>query len=162
MFYHCSLFCHPGLPSNMIPVGFFLVSIINLTQEMCRPFLFFSDLERCCIFFLPFLSSWGKPFSHRFHRYCPDIHAVVSDWAVVMVTPMYWGWMGEPLPTSSRAIIKCNLEQTAALICLDKGKAQVVDIAGMSQTHSDWIKTWLQFHYFSIFYAFLFYSLSDI
>lgn len=35
---------------------------------------------------------------------------------------------GETLPTSRRAIIKHNLDQTA-------GKAQVVDIAGMWQVH---------------------------
>lgn len=45
--------------------------------------------------------------------------------------------MGEPLPTSSRAIIKCNLEQTTALISLDQGRAQVVDIAGTSPSQAD-------------------------
>lgn len=38
---------------------------------------------------------------------------------------------------SSRAIIKCNLEQTAALISLDQGKVQVVDIAGTSPSQAD-------------------------
>lgn len=55
-----------------------------------------------------------------------------------MVTRMYWGWMGEPLPTSSRAIIKCNLEQTAALF--SQGKAQVVEIAGTSRSQVDTLR----------------------
>lgn len=104
---------------------------------------------------VPLRSFWGKPppsrcFHHLLCRH-PRLHTVLSDWAVVMVTWMYRGWMGEPLPTlptSSRAIIKCNLEQTTALISLDQGRAQVVDIAGTSPSQADILtyvlKTWLQ------------------
>lgn len=48
-----------------------------------------------------------------------------------MVTGMLQGWMGEPPPlTSSSAVIKCNLEQTAAFISAGRGQAQVVDTVG--------------------------------